>query len=127
VGRPPIGGLFFCTSEVDEGGKVFAFATGRLLEKGNVLVNRNLGPRTQFVSRESSDRRMRPKDETSYQKKALECLLAASRLRNPGERQRLLAIARQFLVLAAHVGARLDRGMRQRSVEEPAQRRHTAA
>jgi hypothetical protein len=66
-------------------------------------------------------------DETSYQKKALECLLAASRLRNPGERFRLLAIAQQFLVLAAHVGARLDRGMRLRSVEEPAQRRHTAA
>ena len=45
-----------------------------------------------------------------YRKKAVECLCAASRIRDPGERLNLLAVAHQFALLAAHVGARPDRG-----------------
>jgi hypothetical protein len=45
-----------------------------------------------------------------YRKKAAECLRAAGRIRDPGERLNLLGVARQFALLAAHVGARHDRG-----------------
>jgi hypothetical protein len=44
-----------------------------------------------------------------YQKKALECFSAADRVRDPGVRLKLLTIAQQFKLLAAHADA-LDRG-----------------
>jgi hypothetical protein len=53
--------------------------------------------------------------QTSYQKKALECLLAANRMRDLGARLKLLAVAQQFVVLAEHVGARVDRGSAENS------------
>jgi len=43
-----------------------------------------------------------------YQKKAMECILAAGRLTDPGERLELLGVAQQFILLAAHVSGRLD-------------------
>ena len=45
-----------------------------------------------------------------YQKKALECLYAAHRMNDPGERLNLLTVAHQFALLAAHVSERPDRG-----------------
>jgi hypothetical protein len=45
-----------------------------------------------------------------YQNKALECLYAAHRMNDPGERLNLLTVAHQFALLAAHVSARPDRG-----------------
>ena len=48
-------------------------------------------------------------DNERYQKKALECLMVVSKMHDPGERLKLLAIAQQFILLAAHVGARIDR------------------
>jgi hypothetical protein len=45
-----------------------------------------------------------------YQKKALECLWAARRMNDPGERLTLLTVAHQFALLAAHVSERPDRG-----------------
>jgi hypothetical protein len=65
-------------------------------------------------------------DQTSYQKKALECLLAANRVSDLGERLKLLAIAQQFMVLAAHVGARMESWMGHGSGEKPIQQRPTA-
>jgi hypothetical protein len=45
-----------------------------------------------------------------YQKKAMECLLIAEGLRDPAERLRLLGIAQQYIMLAAHVTTRIDPG-----------------
>jgi hypothetical protein len=45
-----------------------------------------------------------------YQKKALECLWAARRINDPGERLNLLTVAHQFALLAAHVRERPDCG-----------------
>jgi hypothetical protein len=45
-----------------------------------------------------------------YQKKAQECVWAAHRMNDPGERLTLLTVANQFALLAAHVSERPDRG-----------------
>jgi hypothetical protein len=52
-----------------------------------------------------------------YQKKAMECLLAAEGLRDPAERLRLLGIARQYLMLSAYVSVRLNQGTPNRSLD----------
>jgi hypothetical protein len=46
-----------------------------------------------------------------YQKKAQECVWAAHRMNDPGERLTLLTVAHQFALLAAHVSERPDRGL----------------
>jgi hypothetical protein len=45
-----------------------------------------------------------------YRKKARECVRAARRMNDPGERLILLTVAHQFALLAAHVSERPDRG-----------------
>jgi hypothetical protein len=46
-----------------------------------------------------------------YQIKAMECLFATGRLRDPAERLRLLGIAQQYPLLAAHVTTRLTKAL----------------
>jgi hypothetical protein len=50
-----------------------------------------------------------------YQKKARECVWAARRINDPGERLTLLTVAHQFALLAAHVSERPDRGLSESS------------
>jgi hypothetical protein len=44
-----------------------------------------------------------------YQRKALDCVREAERLRDAGERTKLLAIAGLYVSLARHVSSRHDR------------------
>ena len=45
-----------------------------------------------------------------YQRKALDCVREAERLRDAGERKKLLGVAGLYLCLARHVGDRNDCG-----------------
>jgi hypothetical protein len=55
-----------------------------------------------------------------YQSKALECARAAGQCRDPLERLRLLGLARQFVLLASHVGAWRGLGARSHDNEAAA-------
>jgi hypothetical protein len=52
-----------------------------------------------------------------YQRKALDCVREAERLRDAGERTKLLAVAGLYLSLARHVGNRNDRATALRDPE----------
>lgn len=52
-----------------------------------------------------------------YQKKALDCVREVERLRDAGERTKLLAVAGLYLSLARHVADRHERGTAQREPE----------
>jgi hypothetical protein len=56
-------------------------------------------------------------EQHDYRKRALDCLAAAETVREPGERLRLLHIARLFLRLATHVRSRLEAGTPHRLLE----------
>jgi len=58
----------------------------------------------------------------NYHLKALHCVRTAEHMRDPGERAKLLEIARGYLGLAQHVAARQDRGILQRQSEHAARR-----
>ena len=47
-------------------------------------------------------------ESNEYHRKALHCVHTAERLRDPGERAKLLEIARAYLGLARHVAERRD-------------------
>lgn len=47
-------------------------------------------------------------ENDSYHRKALHCVRTAEHLHDPGERAKLLEIARAYLGLARHVAARHD-------------------
>lgn len=47
-------------------------------------------------------------EHNEYHRKALGCVRTAERLRDPGERAKLLEIARAYLGLARHVAERPD-------------------
>lgn len=52
-----------------------------------------------------------------YQRKALDCVREAERLRDAGERKKLLEVAGLYLSLARHVGDRNDCGTAHRIPE----------
>jgi hypothetical protein len=52
-----------------------------------------------------------------YHHKAIRCVRMAEQLRDPGERAKLLEIARAYLGLARHVAERQDRGTAHRPRE----------
>ncbi len=52
-----------------------------------------------------------------YQKKALDCVREVERLRDAGERKKLLEVAGLYLALARHVGKRQDRATAHREPE----------
>lgn len=54
-----------------------------------------------------------------YHRKALHCVRTAERMRDPGERAKLLEIARAYLGLARHVAERRDRAARLPSGHDP--------
>ncbi|MBV9127078.1 MAG: hypothetical protein JO117_03225 [Verrucomicrobia bacterium] len=55
-----------------------------------------------------------------YHRKALHCVRTAEHMRDPGERAKLLEIARAYLGLAQHVAERRERGgARQPSEHDP--------
>jgi hypothetical protein len=56
-------------------------------------------------------------ERNKYHRKASRCVRAAERLRGPGERAKLLEIARAYLGLAHHVAARHDHGSAHRAGE----------
>jgi len=47
-------------------------------------------------------------DQDHYRKKAMECLAAAERSREPADRYELLRIAQSFICLAAYTATRRD-------------------
>jgi hypothetical protein len=49
-------------------------------------------------------------ERNEYHHKAMRCVRMAERLRDPGERAKLLEIARAYLGLARHVAERHDYG-----------------
>jgi hypothetical protein len=51
----------------------------------------------------------------TYHRKALGCVRTAERLRDPGERAKLLEIARAYLALARHVAERDDHAITHRT------------
>ena len=52
-----------------------------------------------------------------YHRKALHCVRTAEHMRDPGERAKLLEIARAYLGLAQHVAVRQERGTLHRPSE----------
>lgn len=52
-----------------------------------------------------------------YQRKAMDCVREAERLRDAGERKKLLEVAGLYLSLARHVGDRRDRATAHRESE----------
>jgi hypothetical protein len=56
-------------------------------------------------------------ERNKYHRKALHCVHTAEHLRDPGERAKLLEIARAYLGLARHVAERQDRGTARRPSE----------
>jgi hypothetical protein len=57
-----------------------------------------------------------------YHRKAMRCVRAAERLHDPGERAKLLEIARAYLGLARHVAERHDYATAQPAAEYDARR-----
>jgi hypothetical protein len=57
-----------------------------------------------------------------YHRKALRCVHTAEHLRDPGERAKLLEIARAYLGLARHVAERHDYGTAHRAGEQDTRR-----
>jgi hypothetical protein len=60
-------------------------------------------------------------EDNEYHRKALDCARTAERMRNPGERAKLLEIARAYLGLARHVAERQDRGTHPATEYDPRQ------
>lgn len=59
-------------------------------------------------------------DRNKYDRQALHCVRMAEHMRDPGERAKLLEIARAYLGLARHVAERRDRaGIRPPSEHDP--------
>ena len=56
-------------------------------------------------------------EATKYHRKALHCVRTAEQMRDPGERAKLLEIARAYLGLARHVAERQEHGTTQRPSE----------
>ena len=56
-----------------------------------------------------------------YREKAAECSVAADHTNDPGERIKLLSIARLFVKLSEHVTHRFDRSTAHRSFGRPRQ------
>jgi hypothetical protein len=54
-------------------------------------------------------------EDNEYHHKALRCVRTAEHLRDPGERAKLLEIARAYLGLARHVAERHDHGTSHRA------------
>jgi hypothetical protein len=54
-------------------------------------------------------------ERNPYHRKALHCVCTAEHLRDPGERAKLLEIARAYLGLARHVAERQDYGIGHRA------------
>jgi len=61
-------------------------------------------------------------ERNKYHRKALHCVHTAERLRDPGERAKLLEIARAYLGLAQHVAERRDYGAAGRAHEQDPRR-----
>jgi hypothetical protein len=55
-------------------------------------------------------------DDNKYHRKALGCVRTAERLHDPGERAKLLELARAYLGLARHVAERHDYATADRTV-----------
>jgi hypothetical protein len=56
-------------------------------------------------------------EANKYHRKALHCVRTAEHMRDPGERAKLLEIARAYLGLARHVAERQDHGIAHRRSE----------
>jgi hypothetical protein len=56
-------------------------------------------------------------ESNKYHRKALHCVRTAEQMRDPGERTKLLEIARAYLGLARHVAERQDHGIVDRARE----------
>ena len=61
-----------------------------------------------------------------YQRMANRCLQTAERLRDPGERRKLLEVAGGYMALARHVAERHHYGTAHRSAERDTARYHDA-
>jgi len=61
-------------------------------------------------------------ERNKYHRKALSCAQTAEHLRDPGERAKLLEIARAYLGLARHVAERPDYGTTDGAGEQRPQR-----
>ena len=57
-------------------------------------------------SRSNSRRGARMPDGENYRKKALDCMLTADKVRDPGVRLALLKLARNYVALAEYLDAR---------------------
>jgi hypothetical protein len=58
-------------------------------------------------------------EDNEYHRKALRCVRTAEGLRDPGERAKLLEIARAYLGLARHVAERHDHGTHDAGAYDP--------
>jgi hypothetical protein len=61
-------------------------------------------------------------ERNEYDRKALRCVRAAEHMRDPGERAKLLEIARAYLGLARHVAERQDYATAHRASEQDPRR-----
>ena len=61
-------------------------------------------------------------EDNKYHRNAMHCVRTAERLRDPGERAKLLAIARAYVGLARHVAERHDHATAAQAGEYDARR-----